>query len=282
MYPYDFEPSLKGLNPEEIFVVMPFASKYDPVFTHLIEPAVQQVDRKMKRPLTGYRTKGDPRTTSGWLEVLEHLCSAQVVLGVLTEEANPNVYYELGIAHATQPIRRQVLIAETNYRPQFDTKDLIFMRYAPGTPADSVSDLAQRVETALVEWKVDQERMVRHAIAKLSPFDFEVVMFWAGRGNFAFGTSGTGPSDYERQISAVHGGDKRFMNGVFERHCGAIGRLQQNGLLGLSTHAASGHIEFSYYWTDLGNLVLVHFQLIDDSERRRRYEGMPKHLRRVS
>ena len=51
--------------------------------------------------------------------------TAQIVLGVLTDD-NPNVFYELGIAHATQPITRQILIAENGYKPRFDTKDLIY------------------------------------------------------------------------------------------------------------------------------------------------------------
>ena len=41
MYPYDFNPRLKGLNPEEVFVVMPFAPVYDPIYTELVEPALR-------------------------------------------------------------------------------------------------------------------------------------------------------------------------------------------------------------------------------------------------
>ena len=85
---------------------MPFAPEYDRVFTDLIQPAVAIAANNLERSLSPYRTKGDPRTTSGWVEVLEHLYTAQVVLGVLTKEVNANVQYELGIAHATQPIRR--------------------------------------------------------------------------------------------------------------------------------------------------------------------------------
>jgi hypothetical protein len=282
MYPYDFTPTLRGLNPEEVFVVMPFATKYDPVFTDLIQPAVELVADNLGRALGPYRTKGDPRTTSGWIEVLEHLYTAQVVLGVLTREVNANVHYELGIAHATQPIRRQVLIAEGQYRPKFDTKDLIFMRYKHRSPSDSVQELTQRIKTALSEWEVEKEKLVQHAIAKISPFEFEIVMIWAGQAAFAVATSGTGPDDYEQTISQFHGTDKRFMHGVFERHCEAIARLQHGGLLGLLTHANPPRVEFSYYWTDLGNLVLRQFGLIDDKERIRRYEEMPRHLRRVT
>jgi len=205
-----------------------------------------------------------------------------VVLGVLTKQINANVQYELGIAHATQPIRRQVLIAEDGYEPAFDTKDLIFMRYKSRSVTNFVKELSKRIETALSEWEVEQEKLVRHAIAKITPFEFEIVMTWAGHGHFAVATSGTGPDDYERSISPVYGTDERFMRGVFKRHCDAIARLQHSGLLGLSTHADPPHVEFSYYWTDLGNLVLLQFRLIEETERTRRYVEMPSHLRRVT
>jgi hypothetical protein len=282
VYPYDFTPTLKGLNPEEVFVVMPFAPEYDQTYTDIFEPAVASAAKRLNRVLKAYRTKGDLRTTSGWIEVMEQLYTAQVVLGVLTERVNANVQYELGIAHATQPIRRQVLIAENDYKPAFDTKDLIFMQYAPRSLPNSVEELADRIQTALQEWEVDLETIVRHAIAKITPFEFEVLMKWYSASHFAVATSGSGPGDYERHMAQLHGDDKRFMEGVFQRHCDAIGRLQGNGLLGFSTQANPPRVEFTYYWTDLGNLVLCNFRLIDEPERRRRYEVMPVHLRRVA
>lgn len=281
MYPYEFTPTRKGLNPEEVFVVMPFANKYDQVYNDLIKPAVDSAAKQLNRSLSPYRTKGDLRTTSGWIEVMEHLYTAQVVLGVLTKQVNANVQYELGIAHATQPIRRQVLIAEKGYKPAFDTKDIIFMKYSPNSLNDSVSDLADRIQTALQEWEVEQENIVRHAIAKITPFEFEIIMQWASMTHFAVATAGSGPVDYELHVAQTHGHDKRYMQGVFRRHCDAIGRLQRSGLLGLNTRAVPPRVEFSYYWTDLGNLVLLKFGLIDQPERLQRYEKMPEHLRRV-
>jgi len=282
MYPYYFEPTLKGLNPEEVFVVMPFESKYEQVYTELIQQAVISAGRSLKRPLSSYRTKEETRTISGWTEVMEHLYTAQVVLGVLTKQVNANVQYELGIAHATQPIRRQVLIAEKDYKPAFDTKDIIFMEYSPKSLVNSVADLADRIETALREWEAEQELIVRHAIAKITPFEFEIVMQWASMGHFSIKTSGSGPVDYDLHIAQAHGHDKRYMKGVFQRHCDAIGKLQQSGLLGLNTRAVPPRIEFSYYWTDLGNLVLLKFGLIDEAQRLLRYKDMPRHVRRVT
>ncbi|MFA4911367.1 MAG: hypothetical protein WC649_10050 [Desulfobacteria bacterium] len=175
-----------------------------------------------------------------------------------------------------------MLIAEGNYKPAFDTKDLIFMRYSPNSPGDSVVELSDRIQTALQEWEVEQEDIVRHAIAKITPFEFEIIMQWASLRNFAVATSGDGPANYEQSIAQVHGQDNRYMQGVFKRHCDAIGQLQRSGLLGMNTHADPPRVEFSYYWTDLGNLVLLKFGLIDETERLERYKGMPKHLRRVS
>jgi hypothetical protein len=143
------------------------------------------------------------------------------------------------------------------------------------------SELSGRIQTALQEWEVGKEAIVRHAIAKVTPFGFEVIMQWASYMNFVVATSGSGPADYERHMSKLHGEDKRFMDGVFRRDCEAIGQLQGNGLLGFYTKANPPRVEFTYYWTDLGNLVLCEFKLIDEAERRRRYEIMPAHLRRI-
>ena len=198
------------------------------------------------------------------------------------EIVNANVQYELGIAHSTQQIYRQVLIAENGYKRVFDTKDLIFMEYQPKSLTNFVEKLTHRIESALSKWEVEEERFVQHAIAKITPFEFEIVMIWAHRDHFAVSTSGTGPDSYERSILPVFGKDERFMQGVFKRHCDAIAGLQRSGLIGLNTLADPPRVQFSYYWTDLGNQVLLKFKLIKDTERIQRYKKMPKHLRRVT
>ena len=66
---------------------------------------------------------------------------------------------------------------------------MIFMKYSPSSLGDSVADLADRIQTALREWEVDQENIVRHAIAKITPFEFEIIMQWAPMRNFAVATS---------------------------------------------------------------------------------------------
>jgi hypothetical protein len=281
MYPYDFEPSNKGINPGEIFAVMPLAQKYNAVFENLIEKATGQVADKRGITLRAFRSDKDLRTLSGWIQVMEHLYPAQIVLGVLTEEINANVFYELGIAHATQPLSRQILIAENNYDPRFDTKDLIFMRYDPADPAASVDELALWIGNALNSWSYKQELVIRKAIAQLSPFDFEFMMIWGGHRNFAIGTSRGGPENYQRLMESLFKNQAAFLDGVFKRHCEAIGRLGEIGLIGLNTETKDKTVYFSNYWTDLGNLVLMEFKIIDKEERNQRFKSMPRVFRGI-
>ena len=47
-----------------------------------------------------------------------------------------------------------------------------------------------------------------------------------------------------------HGGDKDYMEGVFSRHCEAVARLGQIGLIGLDTHTEGKLVFFMNHWTD--------------------------------
>ena len=210
---------------------------------------------------------------------MEHLYPARIVLGVLTDETNANVFYELGIAHATQPLSRQVLIAENSYVPDFDTKDLIFMKYDPLCVSDSIDELTIRIESALDSWSYEQELLVKKAIASLSPYDFEVMIDCRSQSYIVMKTSDDGPNAYTRYINEIHKNDPSYVNGVFKRHCEAVARLQQNGLLGFVTRRIDESIEINHYWTDLGNMVLMEFGRIDDDERDRRFIAMPDQLR---
>ena len=85
MYAYGFKPTHKGIDHGLIFVAMPFNEKYDVIFNDLIQPATIEANKKLSFSLRPpFRTKDDIRTKSGWINVLEHLSTAQIVIGVLT------------------------------------------------------------------------------------------------------------------------------------------------------------------------------------------------------
>src|SRR4030065_2090680 len=148
MYAYDFRPKRKGIYHSLIFVAMPFDDKYSNIYDDLIDPATTKANKMLgysgSLSLRTFRTKDDIRTTSGWINVLENLSTAQIVIGVLTGN-NKNVFYELGIAHATQQIARQILIANKGYKPSFDTKDLIYLDYDKKNIAESIEPLAHKI-----------------------------------------------------------------------------------------------------------------------------------------
>lgn len=284
MYPYDFRSVRKGINHNEVFIVMPFSAKLESVYTNLIVPAVSKTNELLERTgqniLQAYRSKDDIRTASGWINVLEHLTTAQIVLGVLTED-NANVFYEIGIAHATQPITRQVLIAEKGYEPQFDIKDLIYYPYDSDL-LKSIEPLALKIKDAIDWYKIAEEKKIRQAIMQLGPYEFEIIMFHNGKRNFVLHTGKQQRDLYENEIRRTHGDD--YAKGAFERHVPAISNLCRIGLLGLDTHAESiqgkpiVNIQFSYHWTDLGNNVLLALKLLGPEEVVARKNGLPRYF----
>ena len=200
------------------------------------------------------------------------------MLGVLTSN-NANVFYELGIAHATQPISRQVLIADDKYEPRFDLKDLIFYRYEKDL-TKSIVPLADRIINAMDLYQFENDKIFKKAIMALGPYEFEVLMDRGGQTNFAVHTSTEGRADYEAFIKERHKDDEGYWKGSFERQVFAITNLCRLGLLGLNVNPQleGGNllIGFSHHWTDLGNCVLKSMKIINEKQLLERREGMPR------
>jgi len=264
MYVYDFRPKKRGINRELIFVAMPFDKKYDNILNELINPATEKANDKLSEEglkfpeLKAYRTKDDIRMTSGWINILEHLLTAQIVLGVLTSD-NPNVFYELGIAHATQPKTRQILIANKGYEPRFNLKDLIFYEYDESRLDSDIEPLAERIADAIKTYKIEEEKKVFKARMRVGPYGFDVMMNHGIDRHFAFKGTEEAKKDYE----------DKFGKGSHNRHIQGITNLCEFDLLALSTVSRRDtdgmvYVEFSYWWTGLGNEVLNLLKLIDD------------------
>ncbi len=71
--------------------------------------------------------------------------------------------------------------------------------------------------------------------------------------------------DKADEYESTHG------KGAFEKHLKGLENLCQNGLIGLNTKTIESdntgvYIEYSYYWTNLGNDVLRFLQIIDEKE----------------
>jgi len=158
------------MDPYKIFVAMPFKDKYDDVFYVLIEGAISEVNEILgcNEPEKYYlvRTKDEPTTNEGWNEILKHILSSRMIIGVL-DENNPNVFYESGIAHATHPLSKQVLMASHRYKSNFDTKDLIHFRYHRDNLSGDVDRFAKWLESSLEKYEIEQERGVKKSKDKV-------------------------------------------------------------------------------------------------------------------
>jgi len=250
MYAYDFISKITRIDHNLIFVAMPFGDKYDFIYDDLILPASTKANSKIgyggNLSLRPFRTKDDIRTTSGWINVLENLSKVQVVIGVLSGN-NKNVFYELGIAHATQQMARQILIAHKGYKPSFDTKDLIYLKYDRRYIAESINPLADKILNAIQTYDLEKENVVKKARGSVGMSGFTAIMAYGKRQHFAVHTA-----DLAENVPLRDGLDI----------------LCQQGLLHLNTKSEDGSekIEFSYYWTGIGTDVLKLLKIITEEE----------------
>jgi len=274
MYVHDFQPKRIGIDHCLIFIAMPFDDKYDCIFNDLIVPATTQANKllgyKDHLSLRPFRTKDDIRTTSGWINILENLFPAQIVMGVLTDN-NQNVFYELGIAHATQQIARQILIANKGYEGSFDTKDLIYLEYNEKTITESIEPLAGKIVEAIKAYELEYEMSVIKARGSLGPFEFLALMTYGDRRNFV-------PNEADERILQLS--DKKA-----EQLFVGINNLCHQGLLHFNTkprhdgeNPDASRIEFSYWWTGVGNDVLKLLSIISDTELLQRRKALPPQM----
>ena len=238
LYPYNYANNAPiSVDPYKLFVAMPFKDKYNDVYKVLIEGAISKVneDLNLNEPVRYYpvRTKDEPTTIEGWKEVLTHILSSRMVIGVLDDD-NPNVFYELGIAHALQPLAKQVLMANEGQKSNFDTKDLIHFRYHRDTLSGDVYDFAKCLESSLEKYEIEQERRVKKARMRLGVKEFSIIHEYGSDSHFYL--------DKKGQLQEIQ----------YEL---ALRHLCEDGLLGLNTDRDNSR-RYSYYWTNFGNEVL--------------------------
>ncbi len=180
---------------------------------------------------------------------------------------NQNVFYELGIAHSTQQIARQILIANQGYKRSFDTKDLIYHEYDEHNISNSIDTLADKIVDAIKTYRLELEKKIVKARSMLGPLEFDVLMNHGPQSNFFIHAAGN------EQYEKIYG------QGTSIRRVQGITNLCHQGLLHLNTNPTRNgevyNIEFSYWWTGLGNDVLCLLKIITDEELLQRKKALP-------
>ena len=237
MYPYDFKPEREWPQHDLVFVAMPFHEKFDKLWTEIIKPAVYRNDLKP------WRADEEVDTQVGWSRILSAMFTAKLTIGVLTDH-NPNVYYELGIAHSIHPIESQLLLAETgSHRSKFDLQHLTYIEYTLNDIEKSMTRLAQAIKDKKSFSEMNHKRRIREAVKSLTPFEYTAIV---------------------QLMENRHGSHFAFQNLNNEPLVSFLQGLFTKRMLRLSlTTETKIH---SIYWTELGLHILYALELITNDE----------------
>lgn len=136
------EPNRASQFQADIFMVMPFRKRYDAVYSNIIQPLAADLNLTIKR--------GDDFTSvTGAImqEVWAALNACRLVIAD-TSEDNPNVYYELGIAHTLGKPAILLTQAKDFEQIPFDIRHLRFIVYEDSIPG--AEKLEQDLRHAIV------------------------------------------------------------------------------------------------------------------------------------
>jgi hypothetical protein len=121
----------------DVFMIMPFAQRFQHIYFDAIVPMIQRMGWSVKR--------GDDYFSEHAIinEIWAAIYFSKVVIAECTDR-NPNVYYELGIAHAVG--KPSILITQDINDIPFDLRHLRIIEYQD-TP-DGLEDLQRRLAKA--------------------------------------------------------------------------------------------------------------------------------------
>jgi hypothetical protein len=106
----------------------------------------------------------------------------------------------------------------------------------------------------------------------VNPYGFDVLMNRGITRNFGLKVSEEGKAELE----------KEFGKGAGERHINGVSNLQEIGLLAFNTATRPKpgmlFVEFSYWWTPLGNEVLCLLGVIQKEAMEKRNSQLPRFL----
>jgi hypothetical protein len=126
----------------ECFVIMPFAKAHRKTYDRAIKPAVALAADSCNTALRCRRADDEMGSSSILKEIVQSIHRARVVIADLTDN-NPNVFYELGIAH-TAGYKTIMLSRQENKLP-FDLQPYKVIYYDEEKLSDLKNKLAQAI-----------------------------------------------------------------------------------------------------------------------------------------
>ena len=148
---------VKAVASDRCFVMMPYAPPHGDYYSRVYEPAIE------KAGLTAVRADADLFGTGKIMDqIWAGINSAKVLVAELTTR-NPNVYYELGLAHALE--KPVVLISSNEEDVPFDLQHIRVIYYDVMDPFWGQKLLDKVAENILSAIKNPEEAIFKSAIA---------------------------------------------------------------------------------------------------------------------
>jgi hypothetical protein len=169
VYPKDVLNEFKNIQKASCFVIMPFAPAFDRIWE-----SIREALRSKELNLIARRAD-DIVAPNILATILKGIAQAEFILADLTG-ANPNVFYELGIAHCYKKSEKVILLTQDMSFVPFDLRQLRCITYVD-TP-DGHDRLRQELVHTFAAYSKDTFRFRLHQGKKFR-FDKRLV----GKGN---------------------------------------------------------------------------------------------------
>jgi hypothetical protein len=167
-----------------VFVAMSFDQRLDTRWLKVIVPAIAEVSVDGAN-LEAHRVDARYVSDSILTEILSGIGNALLILGDVTSLdnlngvtlRNPNVFYEIGIAHAMR-LPEEVLLFRSDDGPLlFDVANIRVNRYDPdGDPAKARAHVRDAVSAAIREIDLTRSLIVESCAARLDSWGWLVLL----------------------------------------------------------------------------------------------------------
>ncbi len=162
---------------QEVFVAMPFKKQFEERWLKIFRPSIKA------SKLTPSRLKESVKGDSIPAEILNHIGQAKFILADISDDfykneriyPNPNVMYEVGIAHSIRLPEEVIVIRDTKSKAApFDISHLRWNSFDPADPARSINKIKKLIDRAEREINLIKDQMLTKVMRSL---DSEMIEF---------------------------------------------------------------------------------------------------------
>jgi len=158
---------------QEVFVGMSFSTQFELRWKEIFEPAI------LSCSLKPYRTKELVVSDSITIDILDGISRAKLLLFDISDEEtgkpNPNVMYELGVAHAARlPEEVIVLRNDLSKSNTFDISHIRWNIFSPEKIEESIARIKELIKNAEGEIDLTKDRLVSKVVDSL---DIDMISF---------------------------------------------------------------------------------------------------------